>query len=1188
MRAGRSPRAIPAALGLLAFVLAFVQRPGLATSDTKINLHVAPGRFLHDVLSTWSATGDLGHVQSGQLTGYLAPMGPFFALGHALGLGAWVTQRLWLGAVLALAAWGTVRLLDALVAGPRGVAHASAGLLVLLNPFVVTFANRTTVTLLAYAALPWVLLAVHRGVRDPRGWSAPALIALAITLSGPGVNAAVTAWVLVGPLLLLLYEPLAAGVPWRHARAFAWRAALLGFLASLWWIVPAALQTRYGVDFLAYTEQPGTLWGTTSASESVRLMGFWLSYVGVGFGAAPIPYFDDARTLLFSPGVVGATFLLPAAAFGGFAWTRRARYGPFFALLALAGVLVMIAGYPEGTPLRHGMTFLYNHVASVRVLRASYKAGPLLALGLACLGGMAAGELWRRRRGRLVPALGLALGVLVAAGAAWPLVTGRAQDRQVSWKQIPAAWRAAARDLDTTLPENSRALVLPGQLFAAYDWGETVDPILPALAKRPVAVRQLVPYGDLRGTELLWTVDALVRRHAASPGQLRALLGLLGVRRVITGLDDDARRSGGMPGPAAERAVRAAGLGSPARRYGTTVERRDLARSRGLVRLEPVAAPTIVDGSAPALAGLAAFGALPRDGAIRYAADESAAGLRREAAVPGARVVVSDSNRRRAYAASAPVLSAGPTLEAGQDVSEDGVILDPFRARGTGAQTVAVLHGARSLGAPASPEVPQHPEHGPWAAWDGRLGTAWYADRSLTHDRQHVDLVFTRPRDVAAIALWPASAPGTRVGAVAVNGRTFTVHPGRNVLHVGLQRAAGLSMGLAGVTGPGAAGIAEVRVPGLALRRPLRLPVLAAGALRGRDLSRVGWTWLFERTAEDRGGLDRAFVSPLTRTFRVVARVSGSAPSGRCGALAITLDGRRVPLRASRADPRRAVGCAPVRIGTGTHELTAAPGPARIDALALDAPAEARAAVAAPTGRVTDPGHDGGDAPSGVRVAVHGPSWLVLGESYDRGWRASCDGHDLGAPVPIDGYANGWRVGPGCRAVAFPFAPNRAAHVAFAVSLLAALACAGLLGLALRRRRRGEEEAEPAPIPDTAPGPAPWGRAAAGGVIAAAVLSFVFGPTAGVPAGAGVAVVLRLAIPAVPLALAAGGLLAIVVPILDLLAQPARTGNEATYPAAHPAAQWFAVGALLLMLAATARSLASARRSATCGAAARR
>ena len=111
-------------IGAGAFALAFAQRPGWATADTKINLHVDPGRFLSDVASMWTSTGQLGDVQAGQQAGYLFPMGPFFALGHALGLSDWVVQRLWLGTLLALAAWGVVRLLDALLGRPRGARPA--------------------------------------------------------------------------------------------------------------------------------------------------------------------------------------------------------------------------------------------------------------------------------------------------------------------------------------------------------------------------------------------------------------------------------------------------------------------------------------------------------------------------------------------------------------------------------------------------------------------------------------------------------------------------------------------------------------------------------------------------------------------------------------------------------------------------------------------------------------------------------------------------------------------------------------------------------------------------------------------------------------------------------------------------------------------------------------------------------
>ena len=51
----------------------------------------------------------------------------------------------------------------------------------MLNPYVVTYVGRTSITLLATAALPWLLLCVHRGLRDPRGLWWPAAFALVLT-----------------------------------------------------------------------------------------------------------------------------------------------------------------------------------------------------------------------------------------------------------------------------------------------------------------------------------------------------------------------------------------------------------------------------------------------------------------------------------------------------------------------------------------------------------------------------------------------------------------------------------------------------------------------------------------------------------------------------------------------------------------------------------------------------------------------------------------------------------------------------------------------------------------------------------------------------------------------------------------------------------------------------------------------
>jgi arabinofuranan 3-O-arabinosyltransferase len=1390
-RRGRLDPRIPLGLAALSLVLAFVQRPGWATSDTKIDLHVSPVRFLSEVASAWTPNGTLGQVWSGQYGGYLWPMGPFFALGHELGLSDWVVERLWLALVLALMAWGTVRLLDALLDRPRGAAHLAAGLIVLLNPYVVVFTNRTSFFLLGFAALPWLLLAVHRGLRDPRGWWWPAAVALIVASMGGGVNAAVTAFMLVGALLLLVYEPLVLGVPWDDVQKFCARALPLMLLASLWWIVPVLVATRYGLDFLPFTEHPGSIWATTSLTESLRLMGYWISYLGVGYGGRLKPYFSDSGLLLFNPLVVIATLVVPALALAGFVWTRRWRYGPFFLALVLTGLLLMAAGFPEGTPLRRGLNFTYNHVGAVHFLRTSYKAGPLAGLAIACLGGVAVGELWRRLERVRVARAGLALvGAALLALSAWPLVTGRAIDKQVSWKKIPPAWKQVAHDLDRGLPASSRAVVVPGQAFAFYRWGGTVDPILPALTKRPVSVRNVPPYADAHAVDLFWAIDSLVQQQRLVPGQLRPLLDLTGARSVVTATDDDIARSGAMA-PADAARVLAPQLGAPVKRYGPVesfkpaigelgaplrlpqVRRYDLPAARPIVRVEPAAGQTLVDGSADGVAELAAFGSLP-DGAFRYAGDETRSQIR-----ASGNVVVSDTNRRQTWVASRLRQDVGEVMTATDPLSADASVLNPFADRGTDAQTVAVYHGARYIRADTNPGFSQFPEHRPFAAFDGSPGTFWLADPAAPDEEPWIEIGFDRPRPVDYIDVLPHEDPRAAVRKLDVAGHRFALHRGWNRLELRLPPASGLRLSIPKTSAirkaaDYAGGLNEIRVPGLRVTEALRLPVLAERALAGRNLSGTGLTYLFSRTTGDqpfdrgsvpppvlanwrydkaesepyyvRGagdaetGLDRIFSPPAARSWRAdgwvtvsptapdhqidqlagyhgaakfdsssrfegrpgfrasgafdrdparawvgswsprrtawlswstprpatlstlriapaslpVRRPSlvrlrwpgGSTPPLRvgprgevtlpgrvrarsfkleivrselpagasaavlavgigelggpgiprarpatsgplratCGLVTATVGGGRLSLRPvgslavlDAGQPLRAVSCgSPVALPAGPAELHLPPGLFEPYLMRLSSPV-AHAAAPAP-GRVLDTGSEGLGSHKHVRVALTRPALLVLGESYNRGWRASCDGHSLGTPFVVDGYANGWNVGPDCRNVGFSFAPNRSLDVGYGISAVACLMMLALL--LLRRPRRTPDEAAGALAGDDAPRGWPLRRALAAGLAVALVVGFVFALRAGVVAGPAVALLLWRGVGTRRLTLAAGSLLALAVPLIYLI-WPAgdRGGYNNEYASHHLGAHWVAVAAFILLALALARTLAVSRAS---------
>ena len=454
----------------------------------------------------------------------------------------------------------------------------------------------------------------------------------------------------------------------------------------------------------------------------------------------------------------------------------------------------MIAGFPNGTPLRRG---LHVHLQPRR--RGAVPAHDLQ--------GGAAGGARDRGAGRRGGGGGLA-----------PPARGRRPGGRSCSPGSPACSRsrrgrscAAARSTtrcsgsasrrrgrrrDRTSTARCRATrgrsCSPGQLFAFYRWGATIDPILPALTDRPVAVRNIVPYADLHAIDLLWTTDALVQERRALPGQLRPLLGLLGAGAVIAATDDD--RTAQRRPAARERgggARRAAGLGlRPSASYGRVrgfppaagelgaqrplpeVRRYDLPAGRGIVRVEPAGPPVVVDGSAAALAGLAAFGALPRHAPILYAGDRTPAQLRADwpaAARSWSRTPTAGGSSSRRGCARTPARRSRPATRSPRT--------PPCSTRSrAGAPTTR-----RSRGSAASPTCARRsprasrssPSTGPFAAFDGDPRTAWLADRNLDVPRRRLDVGFTAPRDVPYVEVLPYSDPRGTVTSVAVGGHTL-------------------------------------------------------------------------------------------------------------------------------------------------------------------------------------------------------------------------------------------------------------------------------------------------------------------------------------------------------------------------------------------------------------------------------
>jgi arabinofuranan 3-O-arabinosyltransferase len=874
-------RLVPALLAAGALAVAFAQRPGKTVFDTRIELSVDPSLFLHRVAAVWSSTGDLGHVQSGQFVGYLFPMAPWFALVQWTGMPMWVGQRLWLGGIVAIAAWGVVRLIDELFDRRRGVAHLTAGALYAFNPYVAVWTTRGSLALVAYAVVPWLMLAAHRGLRDPHGWRWPALVGLGLAASGAGVNAAVVVWILPAPIALGLYEASVLRLGLGRLGAFAWRASVCAVLGAAWWVVPLFLQARFGTDILSFTELPSSVWATTSMPESIRLLGYWLLYLGLG----GVPVVPLASTYLFNVPVILATFFIPVFAFATARWRRTWAFTPFFCFLAVLGLLLMTAGFPSGTPLHSLLTSAYYDLEPLRFLRTSYKAAPLVAITLAALGGVGLSELVahiraatiaRNRRLVALSAVGAAAAAVVVLYAL-PLFEGRAIDKAQAYGAVPRPWRSALKDAERSTPANHRLMLLPGALFGYYRWGNTVSSIAPALSRRPVLIRELVPYAEPHAAELLNSVDDLVQQGRLVPGQLRALLELMGVGAVAVYTDGLPAQSGSLdPAQMAEVLQgqhgfehSAAGYGPPRTyvpmpgRGGPSRRLRELrlyrtpgTRAPGIVRVQARTGATVIDGDAQGIAALAASHEIDPSRPLFYASDLGGRDLR-GLVRGGARLVFTDSNRRRLVEPDLLRANTGPTMGPTDHIPPEWPNLDPFTSRGSAAETVAVYTGLRYLRSPADRGFPLFPEHRPYAALDGKLDTSWLADAVSSATRRYLELGLSRPRDLSFIRIFPASdrRGATDRLAISVNGgseRRVFVHRGWNSIPLAARGVRTLRVRVLGLGAPAApAGIAELAVPGLKVSESLRIPTGLAAATRRLDLSHVPISVLLNRATRD-------------------------------------------------------------------------------------------------------------------------------------------------------------------------------------------------------------------------------------------------------------------------------------------------------------------------------------------------
>ncbi len=524
-----------AVLAAMAYAPLLAVRPGVVTPDTKTYLYLDPTKFLGQAAFMWNPTVGLGGVNH-QYIGYLFPMGPFFAVFHLLGVQVWVAQRLWLGSILFAAGLGVLYL--SRILGLRGPGPTAAALAYMLSPYFLQYAGRISVILLPWAGLPFMLgltiVALRRG-----GWREPALFAVVVaTVSG--INASSIIYVGVAPVLWLFYAVVVLREStWRHALATGLRITILTLGACLWWIAGLQVEAAYGVNVLKFTETVPSTSATSNPADIIRGLGYWYFYGADHTG----PWTNAAVRLTQDISQLATSYAVPVVALVAAAFVRW-RERAYFLILLFVGLVLSVGPFPFSNPTVIGgelKTFMTNTTAGL-ALRSTDRATPLVLLALFMLLGSGLTALWSR-----LSIVGLTTSVLVAGLVVANIPSLFLGDTIANYFTQPAAlpaYQVAAIDhLNATHP-GTRVFAIPGNNFAAYRWGDTVDTPQPALLTRDFVTREQQIMGSIATADTLYATDGPVQDSIADTNALAPMARLMGAGDLMVEYDQQYERYG--------------------------------------------------------------------------------------------------------------------------------------------------------------------------------------------------------------------------------------------------------------------------------------------------------------------------------------------------------------------------------------------------------------------------------------------------------------------------------------------------------------------------------------------------------------------------------------------------------------------------------------------------------------------
>jgi arabinofuranan 3-O-arabinosyltransferase len=889
-------------IGLLA--LPFLSLPGRYVFDTRDALWFDPSRYLARAFVLWHTSPYLGHQQH---DGIVFPMGVVIWALRSIGLAPWAAERLWHGLLLLTAAGTAILLVDALRGRRTIIGPLTAGLLYGLAPYTFGYGLQFTAVYLPYALLPLLLLVTLRGIGRP-GFRWPALFGLTTFAMGGG-NGAPQAYVLLAAAGLMAWAVVERRVSLPRALRFA--GVSLAFFVGLnaHWLF--LLRSSEVSNAIAFSEQPYGINVSSSASETIRGLGFWQFYGGDRFG----PWIPTVRAYVASIALLVAGFAVPVGALAS-AWLVRWRYRLFFLLLLIVSVFVAVGIFQpsDPTPFGRALLFLYAHVPGAAGLRTTYKAVMIVNLSVAVLAGIGVAALWDRLAAKKgagpVRAAALVAVVLVVGANAYPLWTGRLYNPAHGFREIPGYWRGALQQIARRNTDH-RAFFAPATTWATYRWGSikeginATDPDLASLSPRRL------PIGERFGSNLVAAVEQpyLAGRTAAGSAQM---FRYLGVRDVVLQNDIDWARSNTAGPGQLKRLLEDRDL-VPTGTFGTPRRNAEILSVRDPIPIVRAEAPdpVVLSGDGFGMADAAREGLLRGGPPVLYSGTLRSSDLQTLIRDSRPSFLITDSNRRQAWYFTGPRAPHSYTLPSTRTIKgyDTGYVLFDDRPQ---TQSVAVYPGLRAITASGYGSVFRaSPQYRPANAFDADPSTWWVVGIGRDPTGAWIQADFSKAMSLSSVTISTPSVPWwLRIDRVQLefsdgsvvshrlrrDAPTTIDFPERTTNFLRLRI---VSVGLGPMPSATGAAIGEIQIPGLSAAETIRVPNdLFETARQTREglglLAGQPIRYLFERArvdtpglVDEEAGISRRFEVPIDAAHRLsgTAHLGPNAPDDQIDAI---------------------------------------------------------------------------------------------------------------------------------------------------------------------------------------------------------------------------------------------------------------------------------------------------------------